>query len=334
GLCNGFVNWNSYGVHVDGGTFDKGIVTLFPDPRKVSDVVKITVTPYYYPDLKQEIDLPVSYKVKYVASCKGQNGLGGFDGLSGAELHQMDTQNKWHVYNGRKGQNGTDGENGSDGCIADVFVKSMTLSGKKMMNVLVINHCDNSHLVYWIDPDGGSLVVDVSGGDGGNGGKGGDGENGVDGAGADPKVGPTGPSYYDGQQLDFNPQYVLFNGPYAPNIDLSVDSTRNPTGNGGDGGYGGNGGKAGNGGSGGIAVIHLDSSAVQWENKITVISKGGKSGNAGPGGYAGKGGKAAYNMFDKTNGETGFMGAEGIKGEAGKPGSPAILRKENVKMVW
>src|SRR4051812_43014358 len=24
GLCNGFVNWNSYAVHVEGGSFDKG----------------------------------------------------------------------------------------------------------------------------------------------------------------------------------------------------------------------------------------------------------------------------------------------------------------------
>jgi hypothetical protein len=340
GLADGFVNWTSYVVNVEGGTFDNGTITIFSDPRKVSDSIRISVSPYINMSMKQEITLPVSYKVKFVADCKGQNGQNGIDGLSGAELHQMDTTEKHHIYNGRKGQSGTEGMNGADGCLADVFVKSMTLSGKKMMNVLVINHCDNSHSVFWVDPDGGSLVVDVSGGDGGNGGKGGDGENGVDGAGADPHASPN----YTPPQPITIPDPTKPAPPTSPDyygstatmnyIDLTVDSTKNPTGNGGNGGFGGNGGNAGNGGNGGLAVIHLDSSAIGWENKIVVNCNGGKSGTGGAGGYAGRGGRAAYNMYSKKDGITGYMGAQGIKARAGENGSPAILKKEKVLLSW
>jgi hypothetical protein len=331
GLCKGFVNWNSYSVRVEGGTFDQGMITLTTDPRISDGRFKITVTPYYYPELKQEIELPVSYKTKFIAVCKGQNGLGGFNGLSGTELQQMDTV-KRKGYNGIRGQAGTDGETGSDGCIADVFVKAIIVSDKPLMNVLVINHCDNSHTTFWVDPDGGSLLIDVSGGDGGNGGNGGDGGAGVDGVGASylyPVEYPTHPS--DPQTSD-DPKYY-HNGSYYL-VDLDLDSTKNPSGNGGKGGVGGNGGRGGNGGNGGVAIIHLDSSAVQWQNKISVNNSGGKAGKPGRGGYAGRGGRRAYLMLSKTDGDTGYTGAEGLKATSGLPGSAPVWRIEKVKMAW
>lgn len=330
GLCNGFVNWNSYSVEVEGGVFEKGIVTIDSDPKKTDRHFKISIAPFVSPQLKQEVELVISYKTNFIANCKGQKGISGKNGLSGEEVHQLDTtRRKKNNYSGWRGQAGSNGETGGDGCVADAFVKAMTLSGKKLMNVLVINHCDNSHLVFWIDPDGGSLTINVSGGEGGNGGDGGDGEAGIDGAGADPLVGNTSP-----RRLDFNPKYVPFPGPYAPNIDLAMDSTKNPSGNGGRGGIGGNGGRGGNGGNGGVAVIHLDSSAVEWKNKIVVNNSAGKPGKSGTGGYAGKGGRAAYLMSSKTDGDNGYIGAEGIKGESGKPGSATIWRTESVKLVW
>lgn len=330
GLCKGFVNWNSYIVEVEGGSFEKGMVTIDTDPKKTEKHFKISITAFSSPQFKQEIELPVSYKTNFIANCKGQKGASGKNGLSGAEIHQLDTtRRKSKDYSGWKGQAGSNGETGNDGCVADVFVKAMTLSGKKLMNVLVINHCDNSRSVFWIDPDGGSLTVDVSGGDGGDGGNGGDGETGVDGAGADYLSGNPAPS-----RLEFNPKYVAFPGPYAANIDLAMDSTKNPSGNGGRGGIGGNGGRGGNGGNGGVAVIHLDSSAVDWKNKIAVNNSGGKAGKSGTGGYAGRGGRAAYLMSSKTDGDTGYIGAEGIKGESGKPGSAAIWRTESVLLNW
>ncbi len=327
GLANGFVNWNSYAVTVEGGIFNKGIITLNADPRKTGSHFKISIRAISKPGLRQELILPVTYKAKFIAHCKGQNGVDGVDGLSGEELLRLDTIRRKYVYNGRRGQNGTDGGTGHDGCIADVYVKAEIVEGKKMMNVLVINHCDNSHSVFRIDPDGGSLLVDVSGGDGGNGGNGGDGGPGVDGAGADfwVKPYPHYPTTVD------DPKY--YHNGYYYYVDLEMDSTKNPTGNGGNGGVGGNGGRAGMGGNGGVAIIHLDSSAVQWKNKIAVYNSGGKPGRVGTGGYAGPGGNSAYNMQSKKPGKTGYVGADGIKSSAGKPGE-TIWKVEDVVKEW
>ncbi|MDQ3109108.1 MAG: hypothetical protein M3R17_04360 [Bacteroidota bacterium] len=326
GLPNGFVNWNSYAVRVEGGTFSKGIVTVNADPRNTGNPFKFFVYPYYYPDVKSEIILSLSYKAKFIADCRGQKGANGINGPAGGAADSLRFP---PVYKGRRGAAGTNGETGSDGCLADVFVKAMMVNDKEIMNVLVVNHCDNSHSVFWVDPDGGSLVVDVSGGNGGNGGNGGDGEKGMDGTGysfywVDP--GPSYPETVDDPKFNHNGYFYL--------VDLVMDSTKNPSGNGSNGGIGGNGAHAGNGGNGGVVIIHFDSSAVQWENKITINNSGGKPGKPGTGGYAGSGGDAAYGMQSKVNGKTGYIGADGIKGKSGKPGTPAIQRIEKLAIRW
>jgi hypothetical protein len=326
GLPKGYVNWNSYVVRVQGGTFENGIVTVNNDPRFTGNPFKILVYPYSDPKTKTEIELPISYKAKFIANCKGQNGAAGMNGLAGGAADSLRFP---PVHKGRRGQTGADGGAAADGCLADVYVKAMVVSGKELMNVLVINHCDNSHSVFWIDPDGGSLVVDVSGGDGGKGGDGGDGEKGMDGAGVTTYWTPPVPLYAE----TFDDARFYHNG-YYYFVDLAMDSTKNPTGNGSNGGIGGNGGRGGDGGNGGVAVIHLDSSAVQWQNKITINNSAGKAGKQGMGGYAGPGGKAAYGMQSKIDGKTGYIGAEGIKGRSGKPGAPAVYRIEKVKMAW
>jgi hypothetical protein len=331
GSLNGFVNWSSYLVQVDGGYFENGMITVNPDPRRTDGHLKITVTPFEFPELKQELIVPISYKRKFIANCKGHNGVGGYNGLSGDDLKKLDTLHKHRASQPYDGQAGTDGERGADGCIADVFVKSITVSGKQLMDVLVINHCNNEHLVYRIDPDGGSLLVNVSGGDGGNGGRGGDGGRGIDGAGADYKVQPY-PIVPLPDSLG-DPKFYHYNGSYYY-MDLQMDSTKDPSGNGGPGGIGGNGGNGGIGGNGGVTVIHLDSSAVQWKDKIVVDNSGGKAGIPGKGGWAGKGGRHAYGMMTKHDGDNGYIGAPGIKGKKGEPGSPAEYRVETVKMAW
>jgi hypothetical protein len=324
---NGYVNWNSYAVRVQGGTFKNGIVTVNSDPRFTGNPFKISVYPYYYPEVQSEITLPLSYKAKFIADCKGQKGADGANGLAGGAADSLKVP---HIYRGRRGQAGADGGPASDGCLADVYVKAMTVSDRQVMNVLVINHCDDSRSVFWIDPDGGSLLVDVSGGDGGKGGNGGDGEKGMDGAGVNPGYQPYPQLYYP---LSFEDERYYHNG-YFYFVDLAIDTTKNPGGNGGNGGIGGNGGRSGNGGNGGVAIIHLDSAAMQWQNKITVDYSGGKAGKPGIGGYAGLGGQAAYGMQSKLNGKTGYIGAEGMKGHNGKAGAPPVYRIEKVKMAW
>lgn len=326
GITNGFVNWNSYSVRVEGGSFDKekGIVSVNYDPRSISNHLKIIVTPYYFPELKQELEVPVSYKKNFVAYCKGQNGSGGVNGLSGEELHHMDGSSPG--YDGYNGQRGTDGETAADGCMADVFVKAITVDNKKLMNVLVINRCDNAHSVFWIDPEGGSLLLDVSGGNGGDGGNGGNGERGENGT-MPFRVMPNGPPEIIAVYFTNPPTYVYGYREYADTATLEHP-------NGGDGGIGGNGGNAGYGGNGGVAVIHLDSSAVQWKNKILVNNSGGKAGNPGNGGYAGMGGRGVTIEGVRIDGRTGYIGAAGIKARNGKNGGETEWRIEKVKMKW
>lgn len=328
GFSNGFVNWTSYAVRVEGGTFDKGIVTVNFDPRVIANHFKISVTPYYFPELKQEIEIPISYKTKFTAYCMGQNGKGGVNGLSGEELHQVDGTNQTN-YNGYNGQRGTDGETARDGCMADVFVKAITVDEKKLMSVLVINRCDNAHSVFWIDPDGGSLVLDVSGGDGGDGGHGGNGEHGAHGVAPNYVYPAIGHYPVIIAVLYSNPPQYIYG--YTNGID-SINYNTNL--NGGDGGIGGNGGNAGYGGNGGVAVIHLDSSAVQWKNKIVVENHGGKAGKPGTGGYAGLGGRGVLIDGMRINGKTGYIGAPGIKAKNGRPGGETEWRIEKVKMKW
>lgn len=325
GIANGFVNWNSYSVRVEGGSFDKekGIVSAHYDPRIIDNHLKIIVTPYYFPELKQEIEVPVSYKKNFVAYCKGQNGSGGVNGLSGEELHNMNGTS--YGFNGYNGQRGTDGETAADGCMAEVFVKAITVDNKKLMNVLVINRCDNAHSVFWIDPEGGSLLLDVSGGNGGDGGNGGNGERGEDG------FMPCLPEVYAQEPVQMilytNPPQYIYVHPTPTTIYTSAAI-------GGDGGIGGNGGNAGYGGNGGVAVVHLDSSAVQWKNKILVNNSGGKAGNPGNGGYAGPGGRGVTIDNVRIDGRTGYIGATGIKAKNGKPGGETEWRMEKVKMKW
>jgi hypothetical protein len=325
GIANGFVNWNSYAVRVEGGSFDKekGTVSVNYDPRTIANHFKIIVTPYYFPELKQEIEIPVSYKTKFVAYCKGQNGSGGFNGLSGEELHNLDENS--YGFDGYNGQRGTDGETAADGCMADVFVKAITVDNKKLMSVLVINRCDNAHSVYWIDPDGGSLLLDVSGGNGGDGGHGGNGEHGENG------VAPNLPQILQPVIITIytNPPKYIY--AYTDNADYISYPTNM---NGGNGGIGGNGGNAGYGGNGGVAVIHLDSSAVQWKNKILVENSGGQAGKPGNGGYAGLGGRGVMIEGVRIDGRTGYIGAPGIKAKNGKPGGETEWRIEKVKMKW
>jgi hypothetical protein len=320
------VNWNSYAVRVQGGTFENGIVTVNNDPRNTGNPFKIFAYPYYYPGVKNEITLPLSYKAKFVANCKGQNGADGANGLAGGAVDSLKYP---PVYKSRRGEKGGDGGAASDGCLADVYVKAMNVSGKELMNVLVINHCDASRSVFWIDPDGGSLLVDVSGGDGGKGGNGGDGERGMDGAGVSNFW--TQPLPHYAETVD-DPRW--YHNGYYYFVDLAMDSTKNPSGNGTNGGIGGNGGRGGDGGNGGVAIIHLDSSAVQWQNKISIDNSAGKAGKPGIGGFAGKGGSAAYGMQTKVDGKNGYIGAEGFKGRNGKRGSPAIYKVEKIGMTW
>ena len=97
---------------------------------------------------------------------------------------------------------------------------------------------------------------------------------------------------------------------------------------------GGNGGNGGYGGNGGVVVIHLDSSAAAWRNKILINNSGGKGGKPGTGGWAGGGGRRAYGMISKHDGDPGYIGAEGKKGKTGELGSAPVYRIEKVKMAW
>ena len=100
------------------GADQKGNVTLPHDPRKSDGKVgHVTITVPSHPDLRAELDIPITYDYNFVANfsgSRGSDGLNGTDGISGTSgsMGSMDPNNPSP---GGNGSNGTDGSNGQDG---------------------------------------------------------------------------------------------------------------------------------------------------------------------------------------------------------------------------
>jgi hypothetical protein len=89
GQGKGKVLWSDITVTPAVVTADqKGNVTLPRDPR-VSDgkVGHVTITVASHPDLRQELDIPITYDYSFVSNfsgSKGTDGMNGSDGMAGA----------------------------------------------------------------------------------------------------------------------------------------------------------------------------------------------------------------------------------------------------------
>jgi hypothetical protein len=185
GQGKGKVLWKDTTVTPTVVTADqKGVVTLPRDPR-LSDgkVAHVTITVPSHPDLRAELDIPITYDYNFISNFSGSsgssglNGSDGMDGMSGS-MGSIDPNNPSA---GGNGSNGTDGSNGQDGGnggnAPPVQVRVTLRSGTHPLLQVSVSAAGKQRL-YLVDPRGGALTVKADGGPEGTGGRGGSGGHG------------------------------------------------------------------------------------------------------------------------------------------------------------
>lgn len=205
GEGKGKILWSDVVVTPTVVTSDKkGNVILAHDPR-VSDgrVAHVSITVPSHPDLRAELDIPITYDYKFSANfsggpgTSGMNGSDGIDGTSGSS-GSMDPNNPSP---GGNGSNGTDGSNGGDGGPGEnappVDVRITVRSGAHLLLQASVSAAGKRRL-YLVDPQAGSLTVTADGGPGGSGGRGGRGGRGGSGGIGSPS-GNSGSNGADGR---------------------------------------------------------------------------------------------------------------------------------------
>ena len=205
GQGKGKVLWSDITVTSAVVTADqKGNVTLPRDPR-VSDgkVGHVTITVASHPDLRQELDIPITYDYSFVSNfsgSKGTDGMNGGDGMAGAS-GSMGSMDPNSPSPGGNGSNGTDGSNGQDGGnggdAPPVEVRVALRTGAHPLLQVSVAAAGKSRL-YLVDPQGGALTVRADGGAGGSGGRGGRGGSGGSGGMGTPS-GSSGSNGSDGR---------------------------------------------------------------------------------------------------------------------------------------
>jgi hypothetical protein len=205
GEGKGKILWNDVALTPTVVTWDKkGNVILAHDPR-VSEgkVAHVTITVPSHPDLRAELDIPITYDYKFSANFSGSpgtSGMSGSDGLDGTSgsTGSMDPNNPSP---GGNGSNGTDGSNGGDGGpggdAPPVQVRVAVRSGTHSLLQVSVSAAGKQKL-YLVDPQAGSLTVKADGGPGGSGGRGGRGGRGGSGGTGTPS-GNSGSNGADGR---------------------------------------------------------------------------------------------------------------------------------------
>jgi len=158
---------------------NKGVVTLAHDPR-VSDgkTAHVTITVPSHPDLKADLDIPITYDYNFVSNfsgARGSDGSNGSDGMAGSSgnMGSTDPNNPSPGGDGGNGTNGGDGGDGGNGGNAPPVQVRVTLrTGAQLLLQASVAAAGKTRL-YLIDPRGGALTVTADGGPGGSGGRGG-----------------------------------------------------------------------------------------------------------------------------------------------------------------
>jgi hypothetical protein len=186
----------------------KGVLSLPHDPR-VSDgkTGHVAITVPSHPGIQATLDIPLRYDFNFVANFVGASGSSGFngtDGIDGASgtPGSLDPNNPSPGGNGSNGTNGSDGSDGGDGGDGPPVQVRMTIrpGNHPLLQISVSTPGRKDHF-YLVDPQGGSLTVNASGGPGGSGGKGGRGGRGGSGGIGSPNgsSGSDGSSGHDGR---------------------------------------------------------------------------------------------------------------------------------------
>lgn len=210
GQGKGKVLWQDLTVTASVVTADqKGNIQLPDDPR-ISDgkTAHVTITAPTHPDVRAELDIPITYDYNFVANFSGRpgsDGLSGTDGISGTpgSLGSIDPNNPspgGDGGNGTDGSNGQDGGNGSSAPNVQVFIT--VRSGAHPLLQVSVSAAAETRL-YLVDPQGGALTVKADGGRGGSGGRGGRGGRGGSGGSGTPngnngRDGADGRNGFDG----------------------------------------------------------------------------------------------------------------------------------------
>ena len=190
-------------------TNQKGIVSLVHDPR-VSDgkTAHVTITAPSHPDLRAELDIPITYDYNFVSNfsgSRGSDGSNGSDGMAGSS-GSMGSTDPNNPSPGGNGGNGTDGSNGGDGGNGGnapaVQVRVTLRAGAHPLLQMSVTAAGKQRL-YLVDPQGGALTVKADGGAGGSGGRGGRGGQGGSGgigspSGSSGNAGSDGRNGFDG----------------------------------------------------------------------------------------------------------------------------------------
>jgi len=210
GQGKGKVLWSDLTVAPTVVTADKkGNVTLPKDPR-ISDgkTAHVTITVPSHPDLRAELDIPVTYDYTFSANFSGSagsSGMNGLDGMAGSS-GSMGSTDPNNPSPGGNGGNGTDGSNGGDGGnggdAPPVQVRIAFRPGAHPLLQMSVSAAGKQRL-YLVDPQGGSLTVKADGGPGGSGGRGGRGGAGGSGGigspnGSSGNAGSDGRNGFDG----------------------------------------------------------------------------------------------------------------------------------------
>jgi hypothetical protein len=210
GQGKGKVLWKDLTVAPTVVTADqKGNVTLPKDPR-ISDgkVAHVTISAPSHPDLRAELDIPITYNYTFNSNFSGSSGSSGMNGLDGmaGSSGSMGSTDPNNPSAGGDGGNGTDGSNGGDGGnggdAPPVQVRVTLRSGAHPLLQMTVSAAGKQKL-YLVDPSGGSLTVKADGGPGGSGGRGGRGGQGGSGgigtpSGNSGRAGSDGRNGFDG----------------------------------------------------------------------------------------------------------------------------------------
>ena len=162
----------------------KGVVALPADPRVSEGTVPhVLISVVGHPEVTTDLSIPVRYDAAFVANFAGKQGFAGIsgtDGLAGGSGMDgsSDPSNPSAGGRGGDGGNGGDGRDGDPGQPGEAVHVWMTLQGGDHP-LLQVRAASKTHTqLFLIDPNGGSLTVNASGGAGGAGGAGGRGGQG------------------------------------------------------------------------------------------------------------------------------------------------------------
>ncbi len=168
------VEWDQFGVDVEGGTFADGKVIISSNFADIKEhQVKVKAYLLKNPELKSELILHLDYKGGMLADFSGTPGKAGRNGQSGQRGDNgSSSTSPRDGGNGGQGGNGGDGGQGQD---IEVFAKMKPdpILKKDLLEVRVKSKTTGVEQIYLVDPDGGKLNVSADGGAGGSGGAGG-----------------------------------------------------------------------------------------------------------------------------------------------------------------